>query len=134
MSVESTERIAGYHFTIRVSGHTIQADVPQKLGGGDNAPDPHDYMVSALAGCTVITMQMYANLKGIPLESADVRIRITEEGKDGNRIERDIQLKGELTEEQRQRLLQIAERCPIHNFLQRGATIQSQLVAEHAAT
>jgi putative redox protein len=106
----------------------LATDVPEKLGGGNKAPDPHDYLVAALAGCTTITMQMYANRKGIPLESADVKVQIVQEGAE-NRISREIKLIGDLTDEQRQKLFAIAEKCPIHNFLERGAKIESRLLA-----
>jgi putative redox protein len=67
---------------------------------------------------------MYAERKGIPLESADVKIKIVEEGTE-NRLLREIRLVGTLNEEQRQRLLAIAEKCPIHRFLSRGAQIET---------
>ena len=88
---------------------------------------PQDYLLAALAGCTTITMQMYANRKGIPLKSADVKIQITKEGAE-NQILREIKLIGDLTEEQTQKIFEIAEKCPIHNFLERGAKIESRLI------
>ncbi|MGE3684047.1 MAG: OsmC family protein [Bdellovibrionales bacterium] len=129
MAVESTIRTGNLDFEVVVSGHVLTVDVTEKLGGSDKGPDPHDYLVTALAGCTTITMQMYANRKGIPLESADVKIHITKEGSE-NRISREIKLIGALTEEQKQTLFAIAEKCPIHNFLERGAKIESRLIEE----
>lgn len=128
MSVESTKRIGNLSFEIQVNGHQVLTDVPEKLGGEDTAPGPHDYVVTALAACTAITMQMYANRKGIPLMSSNIKVEITEEGAK-NAIKREIALEGDLTEEQRQRLLEIAEKCPLHQFLQRGANITTSLLS-----
>lgn len=126
MAVESTKRLGDLDFEVMVSGHRLVADVPERLGGQNLAPDPHDYMLTALATCTAITLQMYAKRKGIPLLSSDVKIRITQEGAE-NQILREIILHGDLTEEHRQSLFRIAEKCPIHNFLERGAKITSHL-------
>jgi putative redox protein len=73
---------------------------------------------------------MYANRKGIPLDSVDVKISIAKEGKDGNEIRRDIRFHGNLSEEQKTSLFAIAEKCPVHRFLERGAKIESHLVSE----
>lgn len=127
MAVESTLKTGNLDFEIVVSGHRLTVDVSEKLGGGNKAPDPHDYLLAALAGCTTITMQMYANRKNIPLVSADVKITIVKEGAE-NHILREIKLIGDLTEEQSQRLFEISEKCPIHNFLERGAKIESRLI------
>ena len=122
MSVESTKRIGSLGFEVMVSGHKVMADVSEKLGGKNSAPDPHDYLVTALATCTAITVQMYANRKGIPLKSSNVKINISKEGPD-NEITREITFEGDLTDEQRTSLLVIADKCPIHLFLTRGAKI-----------
>lgn len=127
MSVESSNRIEKFTYEIHVSGHKLVTDVPIKFGGLNKGPDPHDYLQVALAGCTIITMQMYADRKGIPLKSADVKISIVKEGLE-NQILREIKLIGDLTEDQSQRLLEIADKCPIHNFLKRGSKIESRLV------
>ena len=103
------------------------ADVPQQLGGTDAGPGPRDYLETALAACTAITMQQFADREGIPLVSSDVKIRILNEG-DINQIYREITLIGELlTDEQRESLFAIAEECPLHRFLTKGAEIQSRL-------
>jgi len=128
MSVESTKRLEQFAYEINVSGHQLIADVPVKLGGENKGPDPHDYLQSALAACTVITLQMYAKRKEIPLESVDVKVKIVLEGKE-NQIHREIKLIGLLSEDQRKRLIEIAEKCPIHLFLSRGAKIDTGLIA-----
>jgi putative redox protein len=128
MAVESSRRIEGLSFEIDVaSGHQIRADEQEALGGTNTGPSPHDLLEAALAGCTVITVQMYANRKGIPLKSTNVKIHIIKEGSE-NKMVREIEFIGELSEEQKKRLFEIAERCPIHNFLSRGAQIESKLL------
>lgn len=126
MSVESTKRIEHFAYEIIVNGHNLITDVSIKLGGTNKGPDPHDYLQAALAACTALTLQMYADRKAIPLEMADVKVKIVLEGKE-NRIRREIKLIGPLSDEQRQRLLEIAEKCPIHLFLSRGAKIETNL-------
>jgi putative redox protein len=128
MSVESTRRIENFAYEIVVSGHRLTADVKVGSGGSNLGPDPHDLLQSALAACTTITMQMYAERKGIPLESSDVKIKILEAGTE-NRIHREIRLLGTLSDEQRQQLMAIAEKCPIHRFLSRGAKIETVAAA-----
>lgn len=123
--VEYTKRVDGFSYEVSVSGHKILTDVPEALGGLNRGPDPHDLLVASLATCTAITVQMYANRKGFSLESVDVKIKITAEGEE-NRIHREIKFIGDLTAEQQQRLFTIAEKCPIHKFLTRGATVTSE--------
>ena len=127
MAVESTNRSSGLLYDVQVRGFQLQSDVETKLGGTNHAPSPHDLLESALAACTAITVQMYANLKQFPLESVDVKIDIVEEGK-VNRIKRKIAFMGNLTPEQLDRLLAIANKCPIHKFLSTGATIETEMV------
>lgn len=128
MPVESTKRIEKLAYEISVSGHDLVADVSEKLGGANKGPDPHDYLQAALAACTAITVQMYANRKAIPLESVDVKVKIILEGVE-NQIRLEINLVGQLDDEQRKRLIEIAEKCPIHNFLVRGTKIETGLSA-----
>jgi putative redox protein len=128
MPVDSTRRIQNFAYEIEVSGYRLISDVTVGSGGSNQGPDPHDYLQTALAACTVLTMQLYADRKGIPLESADVKVKITAEGSE-NRMHREIRLIGKLSDEQRQRLLEIAEKCPIHRFLSKGATIETVAAA-----
>jgi len=122
MSVLSSKKISNYTYAIETGDFLVNTDVAKKLGGNNFAPDPHQYLEVALAGCTVITVEMYAKRKKIPLESVDVTIDIIEEG-EVNKMKRSIKFTGELTEEERASLIQIAEKCPIHRFLTRGAQI-----------
>ncbi|MFM6928963.1 MAG: OsmC family protein [Bdellovibrio sp.] len=124
MAVDATKRIENYEYELDVKGFKVRTDIEANIGGTNRAPDPHDYLQVALASCTAITLQLYAKRKGFPLESVDVKIRITEEGAQ-NVIQREVRLLGELTQEQKQNLMAIAEKCPIHKFLEKGAQINT---------
>lgn len=126
MSVESTHLLTKLAFEVKSRKFTVNSDVVEKSGGDDSAPDPHQYLEIALASCTAITVMMYAKRKGIPLEDINVSIHITAEG-EVNAISRGVQLIGNLTQEQKESLLAIAEKCPIHRFISRGAQIKTAL-------
>lgn len=123
---------------IKAGNHTLFADEPIKDGGSDAGPDPYSLLLSSLGACTSMTLQLYARHKGWPLEKVEVSLRnesihaldcdtcATKEGK-LTRIERYISLTGPLTEEQRNRLLEIAERCPVHRTLSSEITIKDYL-------
>ena len=110
-------------------GHTWYADEPVADGGADTAPTPMQIMLSALGACTAITLHMYAGRKQWPLTHVDVDLQLNPEGKpaDGNQITRTITLHGGLDEEQRTRLLQIANACPVHKLLEGKVEIPSTL-------
>lgn len=127
MTIASTRFIQGNTFEIQTPGFKVLTDTQASLGGNDIAPNPHDYLEIALAGCTAMTIQMYAKRKQIPLTDVNVRIRITAEGQT-NEITRDISLSGDLSQEQKDMLIAIANKCPVHKFLERGATIHTTAV------
>lgn len=110
-------------------GHTWHADEPAANGGADTAPTPMQIMLSALGACTAITLQMFASRKQWPLTHVDVDLKLNPEGKpaDGNQITRSITLHGELDDEQRQRLLQVANACPVHKLLEGKIEIPTSL-------
>ncbi|HEX4873102.1 MAG TPA: OsmC family protein [Nevskiaceae bacterium] len=111
---------------IRQGEKTWFADVSATLGGEDAGPDPHDLLDSALGACTALTVTMVARRKQMPLEDVRVEIRhIETEGL--YRLERQIELVGPLTPEQRQYLLGIANKCPIHKVMQGRFEVETQL-------
>ena len=100
-------------------GHRWSGDEPAELGGGNTGPTPHHLLLSALGACTAITVRMYAARKGWKLEGIDVELAFNPDGKPpaGSDIRRTIALQGALDEAQRERLLQVANACPIHKVL-----------------
>jgi len=106
--------------------HTWLADEPESIGGGDRGPTPVSLLLSSLGACTSITLKMYAQRKGWPLTDVHVALAM-QTGDDGSTIDRQIVLIGELSEEQRERLLQIANACPVHKILTGSITIRSGL-------
>jgi putative redox protein len=106
--------------------HTIIADVAQKFGGSDLGPDPHDFFEASLAACTIITVQMYAERHGWKLDSTDVKINIDKEGAKSHLV-REISFRGDLTQEQIARLLEIADKCPIHRLMTSDISISTSL-------
>lgn len=123
---------------ITVGKHRLRADEPASAGGTDTGPSPYDLLLAGLGACTAMTVRMYADLKQLPLEQVTVRLRHekvhaqdcaeceTREGKI-DRIEREIELAGGLDEAQRARLLEIANKCPVHRTLQSEVWIPTQL-------
>lgn len=124
---------ARYHTDINAKGHRMIADEPADLGGTDHGPGPYELLQSALGACTAITVRMYADKKEIPLESITVNLsheKIAGEGGGKiDRITREIKLVGDLSEEQRTKLLEIADKCPVHKTLTGGnVKIESKLI------
>ena len=118
-----------YGQRITAGGHQLIADEPAAIGGADSGPTPYDLLLAGLGACTAITVRMYADRKGWPLRQTTVRLRHQRiHAKDCaacettlgqlDQIERELQFGGELTDEQRARLMDIAERCPVHRTLE----------------
>jgi putative redox protein len=129
---------ARYRTRIRSGRHAYLADEPEELGGTDLGPSPYDYLLSALGACTAITLRMYADRKEWPMEAVTVTLRHekihaadcesceTETGK-VDHIERVIQFEGPLDDDQKARLLEIADRCPVHRTLHSEIRIDTTL-------
>lgn len=119
-----------YQQAVTAGAHRLLADEPVSMGGADAGPAPYDYLLTALGACTSMTLRMYAELKKLPLTRVSVALsheKIEVDGQKVDRITREITLEGELTPEQRQRMLEIANRCPIHRTLSGGVNIDSRL-------
>jgi Predicted redox protein, regulator of disulfide bond formation len=131
-----TTRIDRSHYRAEVEArtHIRVLDEPTSVGGSDTGPTPYEAMLGALGACTVMTLRMYADRKRWPLDGVVVRLRQARShepdceicGTDEvgpQRIERQVELAGALTDEQRGRLMQIADRCPLKQTLERGLTV-----------
>ncbi|RPJ03962.1 MAG: osmotically inducible protein C, partial [Deltaproteobacteria bacterium] len=128
----------GYQTEIYAKGHRLLVDEPIAVGGSNTGPTPYDYLLAALGSCTSITLRMYADRKAWPLDGIVVRLKHEKihsedcqecETKTGklDRIEREIELLGALDSQQRKRLLEIADMCPVHRTLQSKIIITSML-------
>lgn len=113
--------------TVKVAAHSLIADEPADMGGNDLGPAPHEWLLAALGTCTSMTLKMYADRKGWPLQSCDVKLTGTKGGAEFL-IKREITLTGDLTSEQRAGLLAIADKCPVHKTLSNPIKIESALV------
>jgi putative redox protein len=110
---------------IEVRGHKILADEPKSFpGGNDKGLSPTDFLLSSLGSCTSMTLRLYARLKKLPLKKIIVKL----DRKASGEIIREIELIGDLTEEQRERLFEISNKCPIHKALSNQIIINSELV------
>lgn len=118
----------GFYSEIFANGHALVADEPKAYGGTDRGPSPYEYLLTALGACTTMTVQMYARRKEWPLQWAVTRLKHEKihaqdcadcESTAGkiDHFERELELVGPLDEEQRRRLLEIAEKCPVHKTL-----------------
>ncbi len=129
---------SGFRTEVKAGEHVLLADEPEKYGGTDTGPNPYDYLVTALGTCTSMTLRMYADRKKWPLDSITVRLSHSKihasdcrdcESKEGkiDVIEREIDVDGELDDQQRQRLLEIADMCPVHRTLHGEVKVMSKL-------
>lgn len=110
----------GFAQEIRAREHLLWADEPVELKGLDSGPTPYELLLAAVGSCTSITMRMYARHKGWPLESLEIELthEKLESGDITDRISKQIRMTGPLSEAQRTRLLEVADRCPVHRTLQ----------------
>ncbi len=129
---------SGFRTEMLANGFSLVADEPVSMGGSNAGPNPYDFLVAALAACTAMTLRMYADHKKWPLEAVEVRLTHQKvhakdcehcEQKDGkiDVIERELTLFGPLDEAQRQRIKEIADRCPVHRTLESKVEIFTEL-------
>ena len=128
---------SSYTTEIWAQGHALVADEPTRLGGNDAGPTPYDLVLAGLGACTSITLRMYASRKEWPLEGVvvgldhhKVHLDDCEDCEDDDarvdEVDRRITLLGPLSDEQRERLMQIADRCPVHKTLDAGVRIHTE--------
>jgi len=127
MQVTAERGTGKMQHVIRIGKHQILTDIPEAIGGEDSGPEPHDILAAALAACTALTVKLYAARKGMALE--DVKVRIDHGQKDGAyEFNRHIEYVGALDQEQKQRLTDIANKCPVHRTLSGTIRIQTEAV------
>ncbi|BCS35302.1 hypothetical protein TBR22_A45290 [Luteitalea sp. TBR-22] len=114
-----------YRTTLAVRQHAFAADEPADAGGTDTAPTPVELLLGSLAACTAITLRMYAQRKQWPLDGVDVQVQYT--ATPVPTMVKVITPRGALDDEQKARLLEIAEKCPVARLLKSGVTSESRL-------
>lgn len=125
-SVVTLESTHGYQHLIRSGSHTLVVDESTARGGQDAGPSPTELVLAGLAGCTAITLQMYAARKGWELGDVHVRVEADSVG-DALRFDRRVVLEGALDPDQLSRLAEIAERTPVTRLLKNGAPIATRI-------
>ncbi len=131
---------AGFRTELNAGGHRFVTDEPVELGGTDLGPSPYGLLSSALAACTAMTLHVYAKAKQWPLQEIRVFVRHSKVHEKHcedcetdpkamiDRLERRIWVRGELSDDIRARLVQIAEKCPVHRTLQASVRVETTLV------
>ena len=133
---ESKEGI--YAQNIKIGEHVITVDEPKDKGGNDLGPSPYELLLASLGACTSITLRMYANFKNIPLEKIIVSLthekayvedckNCTNENSKIDHVQRVIELQGDLNPEQLAKLIDVANKCPVHRTLTSGISITTKL-------
>jgi putative redox protein len=130
----------GFVVSMMAAGQTLVADEPLEQGGSGHGPSPYDYLSLALVSCTIMTLNMYARRKEWPLESVRAEVRHgkihakdcqkckdKDDSRKVDRFDRVLYLEGDLDDDQRQRLLEIANRCPVHRTLHEEVEVRTRL-------
>ena len=118
--IVSTLAPQGFRHKVSINAeHELFTDLPVSLGGENSAPSPHDYFDAALASCKALTLKLYAQKKDIPLTGVTVEVThdAAEEQKGKYKLNVKLTLKGVLTDEQRDELHRVADRCPVHKLM-----------------
>ena len=133
-----------YANDVVAGSHVLRADEPRSLGGDDTGPTPYGYLSAALAACTSMTLRMYADRKNWPLERVAVTVRHDKihatdceecetKASQIDRFDRALRIEGQLTDEQRQRLIEMADRCPVHRTLHGEVRVRTFVEAAEAS-
>lgn len=119
---------------ISIGPHTLHSDVSVELGGAASAPQPHDLFDAALGACKALTLALYAKQHGLPLDGLDVTLNRddSQERQGVYRLNVELTLHGALDDAQRQQLLRIADKCPIHKLMTSSTVEVSTLLSEDA--
>lgn len=120
-----------YKTEIHIQPHVLISDEPKDLGGQELGPAPAELLLSSVGSCKAITMRMYADRKNWNLDAVEISLSMSKqkgELQDTHFIKCHIRLDGELDEEQRRRLLVIADKCPIHKILSNPIVIESNII------
>ena len=128
------DRSARMRHTVKVGRHSFAVDEPEANGGEDSGPTPHDLYDSALGACKALTMLWYAKRKNIPLEDIEVEVERddSEERKGVYRLRTTLALGGPLNDAQRQELLMVASKCPVHKLMTQATTEVTTVLASAA--
>jgi putative redox protein len=126
---DATARIGTdrYHVDLQAGRHALAADEPADSGGADTGPAPFGLLLSGLGACTAITLRMYADRKGWPLDGVEVRLAYTVKDRATRWIDRQITLHGSLEDDQRARLAEIAEKTPVTRAVRAGTAIRTTI-------
>lgn len=120
-----------YRTELKIDEHLLIADEPVEVGGKDEGPAPGDYMCMSLASCKVITLRMYAQRKNWKVDAIKIKVDLVK-GSDmetgNNTFLCEVEIKGEMTDEQKNRMLEIAKACPIDKLLRKPSDIVSVLI------
>src|SRR5690606_33474648 len=115
-----------FQVEVHAGGAHFLADEPVEVGGLGSGPTPYDLLSAGLGACTAMTLRLYARRKDLPLGRVGVTVGHRRDAAEPHdHFVRDIRLQGELSDDQRSRLMDIAERCPVHRTLERGARIET---------
>jgi putative redox protein len=116
-----------YLMEVKTTKHTVMVDEPESIGGSDQHPNPAQYVLSALASCTAITIKMYANNKGWDVGNINVDVKMKEvisSGKPIKSIVKTVQFENSLDKERIERLLTIGSRCPVSKLLEQPVNME----------
>jgi putative redox protein len=129
----SETHLGKYQVEARVGDAALLIDEPVSAGGLGSGPNPYNLLSAALGACTAMTIRLYADRKGWPLKHVDVAVRHSRVGLQAkDRFEIDIMLQGDLDDAQRARIMEIADRCPVHLTLARGSEVAARLLSPDA--